>query len=66
MVVTASIQQLNLETADVDLGESVTVSPGRDAFRNPCMEAVFSEPTRRAISGQGATMEELEDITDLV
>ena len=65
LVITALIQQLNLETADVDLRESVTVSPGKDAFWNPHMAPVFSEPTRRVISSQGATVEELEDITDL-
>ena len=66
LVVTTSIWQLNLETADVDLGESVTASPGRDAFQNPCMAAVFLGPTKMVISSQGATVEELEDITDLM
>ena len=61
LVITASIRQLNLETANVDLEESVTASPGRDAFQNPCMAAVFSGPTRRAISIQGATVKELEE-----
>ena len=61
LVVTASIWQLNLETADVDLGESVTALPGRDAFWNPCMVAVFLGPTRRAISSQGTTVKELEE-----
>ena len=42
LVITASIWQLNLEAANVDLGESVTASPGRDAFWNQCMAAVFS------------------------
>ena len=66
LVITTSIWQLNLETANVDLGELVTASPGRDAFQNPHMVAVFSGPTRRAISGQGTTVEELEDIMDLL
>ena len=61
LVITASIRQLNLETANVDLGESVTALPGRDAFWNPCMAAVFLGPTRRAISSQGATVKELEE-----
>ena len=61
LVITASIWQLNFETADVDLGESVTASPGRDAFWNPCMAAVFLGPTRRVISSQGTTVEELEE-----
>ena len=50
LVITASIWQLNLVTAYVDLRELVTSSPGRDAFQNPCMVAVFLGPTRRAIS----------------
>ena len=66
LVITASIWQLNLETADVDLRELVTASPGRDALQNPHMVAVFLGPTRRAISSQGTTVEELEDIMDLV
>ena len=61
LVVTASILQLNLETANVDLGQPVTASPGRDAFWNPRMAAVFSGPTRKAISSQGATVKKLED-----
>ena len=55
LVITTLIWQLNLETANVDLRESVTASPGRDAFCNPHMVAVFLGPTRRAISSQGAT-----------
>ena len=55
LVVTTLIWQLNLENADVDLGEPVTVLPGRDAFWNPCMAAVFSGPTRRTISCQGTS-----------
>ena len=61
LVITTSIWQLNLETANVDLGELVTVSPERDAFWSPCMAAIFLGPTRRMISGQGATVEELEE-----
>ena len=61
LVVTASIQQLNLETANVDLRELVTASPGRDAFWNPHMAAVFLGPTRRVTSSQGATVKELEE-----
>ena len=66
LVITTSKRQLNLETAEVDLRELVTASPGRDAFQNPCMVAVSSGPTRRAISSQGITVEELEDIMDLM
>ena len=66
LVVTALIRQLNLGTADDDLRESVTASPGRDAYQNPHMMAVFLGPTRRAISHQGMTVEELEHIMDLV
>ena len=66
LVITASIHKLNLETANVDLRESVTASPGRDAFQSPHMVAVFSGPTRRVISSQGTTVKELEDIMDLM
>ena len=66
LVITASIRQLNLGTANDDLRESVTAAPGRDAYQNPCMVAVFSGPRRRAISHQGVTVEELEDIMDLM
>ena len=59
LVVTTLIRQLNLETAGVDLGELVTASPGRGAFWNDCMVAVFLGPARRMISGQGATVKEL-------
>ena len=61
LVVTTLIRQLNLENADVDLKESVTALPGRDAFWNPHMVAVFLGLTRRAISGRGATVKELEE-----
>ena len=61
LVVTASIRQLNLETTCVDVGELVTASPGRGAFWNPHMVAVLSGPARRAISGQGAIVKELEE-----
>ena len=61
LVIAALIRQLNLETADVDLGEMVTASPGRGAFQNPCMAAVFSGPARRVISSQGTTVKELEE-----
>ena len=61
LVVSTSIQQLNLETANVDLRELVTASPERDAFWNPHMVAVFSGPTRRGISVQGTTVEEQEE-----
>ena len=61
LVVTTSIRQLNLETADVDLGELATAPPGRDAFQNPHMVAVFLGPTRRVISGQGTTVKEIEE-----
>ena len=61
LVITALIWQLNLGTDDVDLGEPVTASPGRDAFWNPGLAAVFLGPTRRAISSPGATVKELEE-----
>ena len=41
LVITTSIRQLDLGTTDNDLGESVAVSPGRDAYQNPSMAAVF-------------------------
>ena len=37
LVVTTSIRQLNLGSADNDLGKSSTALPGRDTFQNPCM-----------------------------
>ena len=61
LVITTSIRQLNLETANVDLGEMVTALPGRGAFQNPHMVAVFLGPARRVISSQGATVKELEE-----
>ena len=61
LVITASIWQLNLENANVDLGELVTALPGRDAFQNSRMAAVFLGPTRRVISSQGTTVKGLED-----
>ena len=66
LVITTSIRQLNLGTADNDLRESVTASPGRDAYQNPHMAVVFLVPMRRAISHQGMTVEELEDLMDLI
>ena len=66
LVITTSIRPLNLGTANDDLRELVTASSGRDAYWNPCMVAIFLGPTRRAISHQGMTVEELEDIMDLV
>ena len=59
--VTALKRLLNLETASVDLRELVTASPGRGAFWNPRMVAVFLGPARRAISSQGTTVKELEE-----
>ena len=61
LVITTLIRQLNLETADDNLRESATAPPGRDAFQNPHMAAVLLGPTRRAISGQGTTVKELEE-----
>ena len=61
LVITASIRQLNLETTGVDLGESEAASPGRGAFQNPHMAAVFSGPVRRVIRSQGTTVKELEE-----
>ena len=66
LVVTTSIRQLNLGTADDDLMELVAASPGRDAYQNPHMAAVFPVPMRRAISHQGMTVEELDNLMDLV
>ena len=62
LVVTTSIRQLNLETTSVILRDTVTASPGRSAFQNPCMAAVLSGPVpaRRVISNQGTTVKELE------
>ena len=60
-VITTSIWQLNLETTGIDLGESVTASPGRGAFQNPDMAAVLLGPARRAISSQGTIVKELEE-----
>ena len=62
LVIAALIRQLNLGTANDDLRESATTPPGRDAFQNPHMAAVLSGPTRRAISGQGATVKELGEL----
>ena len=61
LVITTLIRQLNLETTGVDLRESVTAMPGSGAFKNPHMAAVLSGPARRAISGQGAIVKELEE-----
>ena len=61
MIVTTSIRQLNLEITSVDLGVSVTTLPRSGAFLNPHMADVLSGPARRAISGQGAIVEELEE-----
>ena len=61
LVISASIRQLNLETTGVDLGKLVTASPRRGAFQNPHMVAVLSGPARRAISGQGTIVKELEE-----
>ena len=61
LVITALIRQLNLGTTSVDLWESVTASPGRGAFWNPCMVAVFLGPARRVISSQGTIVKELEE-----
>ena len=61
LVITASIRQLNLETSGVDLGGSVTTLPGRGNFQNPHMAAVLPGPARRAISGQGTIVKELEE-----
>ena len=61
LVITTSIRQLNLGSADDDLRESSAALPGRDAFWIPCVVAVLSGSTRRVISGQGATVNELEE-----
>ena len=57
LVVTALIRSLNLETTGVELGDTVTTSPGGSAFQNPHMAAVLSGG---AISNQGATVKELD------
>ena len=64
LVVTTSIEQLNLGTTDCNLIESGAAPPGGHTYQNPCMVAVFSVPAR-AISHQGSTVEELEDLMDL-
>ena len=61
LVITTSIRQLNLGSGNNDLGESSTAPPGRDTFQNPCMVAVLSGSTRRAVSYQGATVKELKE-----
>ena len=61
LVVTVSIRQLNWETTAVGLREMVTAPPRRSAFWNPCIAAVLSGPARRAISGQGTIVRELEE-----
>ena len=61
LVITAWIRQLNLGSVNNNLGESSTAQPGRDNFQNPCMAAVLSGSTRRAVSNQGATVKELEE-----
>ena len=60
LVITTLIRQLNLRSADNDLGESSAALPERDTFQNPHMAAVLSGSTRRAVSYQGATVKELE------
>ena len=61
LVITTLIRQLNLETAGVDLRKLVTASPGKGAFHNPHMVAVFLGPARRVISSQGTTVKDLEE-----
>ena len=61
LVITTSIRQLNLESANNNLGESSTAPPGRDTFQNPCMVAVLSGSTRRAVSYQGTIVKDLEE-----
>ena len=61
LVITTLIRQLNLETTSVDLRESVATLPGRGAFQNPHMAAVLPGPARRAVSGQGTIVKELEE-----
>ena len=61
LIITTSISQLNLGTANDDLGKSATAPPGRDAFWNPCMVAVLLGSTRRVISSQGTTVKELKE-----
>ena len=61
LVMTALVRWLNLETTGVIPGDAVTPSPGRSAFQNPHMAAVFSGqvPARRAISDQITIVKEL-------
>ena len=61
LIITILIRQLNLETAGVDLGESVSALPVRGAFWNPCMAAFLLGPARRAISDQGTMVKEQEE-----
>ena len=65
LVITTSIEQLNLGTTDGSLIELEAAPPGKDTYQNQCIVAVFLVPVRRAISHQGTTVEELEDLMDL-
>ena len=60
LVVTASIQQLSLESAGNGLEGSLTALHGGDTFQNPEMAAVLLGSTR-AVSYGGATVKELEE-----
>ena len=61
LIVTASMGRLNLEATGVTLGDMVTASVGRVAFKNPQMVAVLPGPTkgRKVVGHQDATIEEL-------
>ena len=61
LVVTTSVQSLNLETTSAILGDTVTTSVEGRTFQNPHMVAALSGSAqgRRAISDQGATLKEL-------
>ena len=53
LVITASIRQLDLGSADDDLGESSAAPPARDTFQNSCTAAVLSGSTITMVSCQG-------------
>ena len=56
LVITTSTRQLNLETTGV--GNCLA---WKGSFQNPHMVAVLSGPARRAITGQGTIVKELEE-----
>ena len=51
LIVTVSMGRLNLEATGVTIGDIVTASVGRVAFKNPQMAVVLPEPTKKEESG---------------